>query len=537
MQRRWSVRALARRATGGPPTVQAGLRSRRQELEARTVHGVLDLALRIGEAMLSLGAAAVDVTDAVRRVVHAFGLEGAQVDLTFTSITVSAGHGPDSVPVTMMRVVQERVQDYGRLARVEELARGIAEHRIAVHEAPDRLERAHADLDDVVAAPQQYRRWVVTVALAALAGSVAFLLGGGPGVAAVAAATTAVIDRVVWRLARWGLPAFFTQAAGAAVAALVAVGLYLLLPLLPIETATLPPSLVVASGIVVLLAGLSLVGAAEDAISGFPITAGARAFEVVILTLGIVVGIAGVLDMARRLGVPLVLLDPPVNTSPLVVQVLAALACAASWAVASYSRPRAVVVAGGAGALAWVVFAAVSQLGVGPAVASAAAAVVVGLLSEGMRARWGVPTIVTSVCGIVPLLPGLAIYRGLFALVGETTPNPVAGLTGLFGAALVGLGLAAGVSLGEFLARPLRLGRTRRRATEEREAIEGILPHAPEEEGPLPSTGVLPDDGAQAGGAANGSAVAPPSTSGVGTAASTPTDGGGTSDRPAASAP
>ncbi len=48
-------------------------------------------------------------------------------------------------------------------------------------------------------------------------------------------------------------------------------------------------SLVLASSIVVLLAGLSLVGAAEDAISGFPVTATARAFEVVTLTAGIVV--------------------------------------------------------------------------------------------------------------------------------------------------------------------------------------------------------------------------------------------------------
>ncbi|MEE6273699.1 threonine/serine exporter family protein [Georgenia sp. MJ206] len=485
MRQRWSARGLARRATGGPPTVLAGLRSRREELDARTVHGVLDLALRTGEAMLSLGAAAVDVTDAVRRVLSAFGLAGSQVDLTFTSITVSAGHGPDATPVTMMRVVQERVQDYGRLARVEELAREVTDGRIPIADAPNRLERAHADLDEIVAAPQQYQRWVVTVALAALAASVALLLGGGLLVAAVAAATTAVIDRVVWRLARWGLPAFFTQAAGAAVAALVAVALYQLLPLLPVDAAILPPSLVVASGIVVLLAGLSLVGAAEDAISGFPITAAARSFEVVVLTLGIVVGIAGVLDMARRVGVPLVLVDPPVNTSPLLVQVLAALACAATWAVAAYSRPRAVAVAGGAGALAWLVFSGVTALGVGPAVASAVAAVVVGALSEAVGGRWGVPTIVTSVCGIVPLLPGLTIYRSLFAFAGEPTADPVGGLTGLFSAALIGLGLASGVSLGEFLARPLRLGRTRRRATEEREVIEGILPPSPDEDGPV----------------------------------------------------
>ena len=65
------------------------------------------------------------------------------------------------------------------------------------------------------------------------------------------------------------------------------------------------PSLVVASGIVVLLAGLSLVGAAQDAIEGFYVTAGARVFQVIVLTLGIVVGIVVVLGVANRLGVVL----------------------------------------------------------------------------------------------------------------------------------------------------------------------------------------------------------------------------------------
>src|SRR5690606_22980313 len=125
------------------------------------------------------------------------------------------------------------------------------------------------------------------------------------------------------------------------------------------------------------------------------------------------------------------LVDPPVNAAPVVVQALAALTCAAMWALASYSRPRAVLVAGVAGAIAWLGFSSVSGLGVGPAVGSAAAAVVVGLLSEAVRRRWGIPAIVTSLCGIIPLLPGLAIYRGLFALVGETTSDLLLGLTRL----------------------------------------------------------------------------------------------------------
>lgn len=479
MVARWALRSVIRRVAGGPPTVQTGLRSRPGELDPTTIHAVMELSLRVGEAMLSLGAAAVDVTLAIRRVLRAFGLRGAQVDLTFTSITVSYDRGAGAFPLTMMRVVAERLPDYGRLQDVVELAREVGERTVPPEEAPERVGAAHDALDRIVSAPQTYRRWVVTLALSTLAGAVAVLLGGGPAVALVAGGTTAVIDRVVWFLSSRGLPAFFLQAVGAAIAALVAVGLFLARPVLPFDPGLLPPSLVVAAGIVVLLAGLSLVGAAEDAISGFPITAGARAFEVLVLTLGIVVGIGFVLDVARRLGVPLLLLDPPQNTSPLVVQVLAAAVVALAWAVASYARPRAVLVAGGVGGVSWAVLSLMTGLGVGPAVASAIAAVVVGFLSEWASPRLRVPSIVTSVCGIVPLLPGLAIYRGLFDLVNSTTEIGILpGVAGLFGALMIGLGIAAGVTLGEFLGAPLRLG-TRGGGRSRSAAVRGVTGRAP----------------------------------------------------------
>lgn len=68
------------------------------------------------------------------------------------------------------------------------------------------------------------------------------------------------------------MAAFFTQAAGGAIPTGVVVAL------LAATSAGVPglqgvsPSLVIASGIVVLLAGLSVVGAAQDAIDGYYVT-------------------------------------------------------------------------------------------------------------------------------------------------------------------------------------------------------------------------------------------------------------------------
>jgi uncharacterized membrane protein YjjB (DUF3815 family) len=122
-----------------------------------------------------------------------------------------------------------------------------------------------------------------------------------------------------------------------------------------------------------------------------------------------------------------------------------------------------------AGALAWTTSAAAGAIGAGPAVAAAAAAVVVGFCGESLTDRLRIPPLLVAVCGIVPLLPGLVIYQGLFAIVVEA--DIPGGLEALVGAAAIGLALAAGVALGEYLGRPLsgkrdRFDRrVRRRAT------------------------------------------------------------------------
>lgn len=440
----------ARRAVSGsgPPTEPLALRAGASGVDPATARSALSLGLRIGEAMMAVGASAADVTATVLRVAAAYGLHSCQVDMTFTSLTI--GYDPDDQPpVVLMRIVRPRGVDYERLQGITDLAARVTGGRLG-------LEDAHHDLDDVLAAPHPYRRAIHALGWPGVAACVAFLLGGGWLVAAVAGLTTAAVERAIRWLNRRGLPVFFQQAAGAAIATGTAV-------LLVVAGVEIRASLVVAAGIVVLLAGLSLVGAAEDAISGFPVTAAARAFEVVTLTTGIVVGIAAVLDVARRWEVPLRVIDPATVTVPFAVSLTAAAVMGGSWALASYGRPRAVAVAVGSGALAWAVAAGADLLGSGPAVSAAAAAAVVGFCGEALGDRLRVPALLVAVCGIVPLLPGLAIYRGLFAVVVDgDVPR---GAAGLVGAAAVGLALAAGVVLGRYLGRPLggRLDRFERR--------------------------------------------------------------------------
>jgi uncharacterized membrane protein YjjP (DUF1212 family) len=327
---------------------------------------------------------------------------------------------------------------------VHDVVNRLVDGRISTAEADERLLAASAGR-------HPYPQIVVTAARALLATAVALLLGAGPVVTGAAFAATVLIDGAIRFLGRRGLPPFFQNAVGGAIATSVAM-------LLVAVDVGVRPSLVVAGGIVLLLPGVTLVGAVHDAITGFYVTAAARALEAFLLTAGIVSGIAVALSIGVRLGVPVRIWDPPVgDLGDLPVQVLVAALASASFAVANHAPRRTLPAAATAGAVGWGVFAALETLALSTTTSSAAAAVVIGVGSYALARVQRVPALVYVASGIIPLLPGLAIYRGLRRLAEGDT---VGGVTLLGTAVTVGLALAAGALLGEYLGQGADRGRS-----------------------------------------------------------------------------
>lgn len=451
---RGPLESFAERARGAirvlrgntPPAYVIAPRERDVEADDRIAQDVLDLIMRMGEVLVSSGSPVAGVTATLLRVAAAYGLTSCQVDITFTSITVSVIRD-DGQPMTAMRIVRVRAADYSRLEDIYLLADD------AVSGLP--LDTALDRLDEIVHAPHPYRRWLATAALAGMAVGVAGLLGGGWIVALIAAVATAIIDQMLRVLSRRALPSFFQHAVGAAFVSCVALVVALVTPYLPVNTNEVRPSLVVGSGIMVLLAGLGLVGAVQDAISGHYLTAAARNFEVLMQTVAIVIGVAVVLDVARRIGVDMSVVEQASQIVPSFALVPLGAVVAGFWAMSSYARWRASLMAALAGAVASAVFIAARSAELGPAVSSGAATLLVGAIADISGQRLKVPTLVIATAGVVPLLPGLAIYNAMSVLVGSSV---VQGLALLLGAGTTGLALAAGVALGSFVARPLRRG-------------------------------------------------------------------------------
>jgi uncharacterized membrane protein YjjP (DUF1212 family) len=406
------------------------------------VQQVLDLCLRVGEVLLSSGESADETTQTMLRLAAASGLATVDVDITFTSITICCHRGMAAAPVTSMRLVRYRSLDLTRLGEVGRIIRRVEHGQLDV-------EGASAALAAAVTAPHPYPRWVATAGWAGLAGAIALMLGAAPITAAAAFLITGLIDRVGRLLTRWGLPAFFQQVVGGMLATGSTLALF--------ATGAFPPgtnpALVVAASITVLLSGLSVVGTVQDAISSYFVTSAGRAAEILLLSAGLLTGVVLGLKVGFGFGLVLeVAAELPVDVGRFSLAVLAAAIASAAYALAGYAPMRSLVAAALAGAAGWGTYGALTQLfDVGPVVSTGVAAAVVGGAAGLFRRGGGVPPLVVTLAGITPLLPGYAAYRGFYQLAVEGVADGLVTVTLALG---VGLALAAGVALGDFLTRP-----------------------------------------------------------------------------------
>ena len=185
-----------------------------------TVLRVLDLALRIGEVQLATGAGAAVAHDTMLSIASAYGLPVCDVDIAFSTITMCCHRGNEAGPVTTMRNVRYRTQDYTRLTEVDDIINAIVDR-----EEPLALEEAFTRLGAAADGPHPYPRFVAGLARSMFAGAVAFLIGGGLLVAVLATAATGV----VWGVARWlrkrRVPMFFQQMVASAIVTLSATSL------------------------------------------------------------------------------------------------------------------------------------------------------------------------------------------------------------------------------------------------------------------------------------------------------------------------
>ncbi|MFJ9210934.1 threonine/serine exporter family protein [Streptomyces sp. L-9-10] len=434
------MRTLLRMPSGERPVPE---RVQRHDDQGPAVPRVLDLTLRIGELLLAGGEGAEDVEAAMFAVSRAYGLDRCEPTVTFTLLSIS--HQPSLVddPVTASRTVRRRGTDYTRLSAVYTLI-----DDITTEDTDVTLEEAYRRLAEIRRNRHPYPGWALTVSSGLLAGAASVLVGGGVVVFAAAALGAMLGDRLAWLCAGRGLPEFYQFVVAAMPPAAMGVALTLLGPLVSWEGR---PSAVITGGLFALLPGRALVAGVQDGLTGYYITAAARLLEVMYFFIAIVVGVLLVLYLGVQLHAQLTPEAALHSDVRPVAQTLAAVTLSFAFAILLQQDRSTVLMVALNGGVAWIVYAAMHDVGgISPVAATAVAAGLVGLFGQLFSRYQFASALPYITAAIGPLLPGSATY---FGLLGFAQNEPARGLTSLSQAVALALAIAVGVNLGGEIAR------------------------------------------------------------------------------------
>lgn len=206
-----------------------------------------------------------------------------------------------------------------------------------------------------------------------------------------------------------------------------------------------------------LVAGLIIVGAFQDAIDEFYVTANARLLRVTMMTGGIVVGVLVGLYIVQRFGVSFPTTPDRLTLADASSQYIGALIIAAGFAAGNHARLLGMSIAGIVAVFGWWVSRALmEELGI--VIASGIAAAVIGITAVFVSRLSRFPSMAIISAGIVPLVPGLSLYNGLIGVVINPPGDPefLIALAVLARAVMIGLVVAIGASVGNIIARPIR---------------------------------------------------------------------------------
>lgn len=420
-------------------------------IDDRLAQSIIDLAMRVAEVMLSIGASAKEVTLAALRITTAYGLKSVHVNVTFNSVMLSDHRNGTGDPITLMQVVRSAAPDHAKLQRLQALVNEI-ESGLPLHDAI-------TDFHKTRRIPFMYGDAVVIFVQGLLGVAVALMYGAGPVTLVLVLIAALMVALAQYGLGRLRIPLFFLQAAGglvlvafaAIIAAARAAGIEMF--------DGVRPSVVVASGIVMMLAGLAVVGAAQDAIDGFSLTVGGRILDIAVMTMGLVVGIVTGLEIARQMGYGLEM-PASIAFGPPLGHLAGAMLIAAAVAVLNGSGLRIIVSSTILGAAAWAGWYVLATLSGAPhASAVFGGALVASFVGSVIADRLSVPSIAVTTAAMIPMVPGTAVFQGLLGFV-SAQADPAQFLVAfdsLFTAGLTGIALAAGATLGLMIGSPLRL--------------------------------------------------------------------------------
>ena len=400
--------------------------------------------MKVAEQLLSMGVVARDVVRMSRGITDTYCQKPVHIDISYTLVTISQYRGVDHEPLTMARVIVPNDPNYQLIQALQILALDIRRNQLPLEEAEERLKK-----------PTKYPRLVVYAAGGLVSAGSVILYGGSLLMASIAFLLGFLATGLLRWLGHIGAPLFYSQAIVAIFVTLIAAGTAWCSNYLGLSINT---TLLVISGIVLLVAGLMFVGAFQDAIDEYYMTANARLLKVVMATGGVIAGVMVGLYIATKFGITFPATPDRLTLANNHTQYLGAGIIAAAFVLRNHSRFLGMVISGLIAIFGWWISRLAMSFGFDIVTASGIAAAVIGLVAVMTSRLWKFPSLAIIAAGIVPLVPGLSLYNGLMGVVlyPPNSANFLPALAILARAILIGVAVAIGASFGNVVGRPIR---------------------------------------------------------------------------------
>jgi uncharacterized membrane protein YjjP (DUF1212 family) len=396
-----------------------------------------DYLLEIGGTLVAYGCPSYRLEEVIRVVAEIEGYT-AQAFAIPTGLFLSITMPGKTTPVLRMIRVKEWATNLDRLVLVDTIFNDVASDRITIKEARQRL----VDLD---ARPPPYARALTWVAMAAVSAAAAVFFRGGAIEVAVAGATGILVALIASIIGRNAKGRFLVDFAGGLVAALLSWGLARL-------GVDLSQEVVVLSGVIALVPGMTLTTGLAELAQKNLVSGAARLMEAFVAFLSILFGIAFAIGIAHIVG-PEASAAPPRQALSLPFQALALVSGSLGIAVIFAVPRRFLGAALASGAIGYVATALGTRYLPGH-VSAFAAALAVCLFANALARALDRPAQLFQLPGMMLLVPG---SFGFLSLEDFLRGDFLNGAAKGFSMLLIAGALVTGILLANVLLPPRKL--------------------------------------------------------------------------------
>ena len=392
----------------------------------------LKVALMVGKILLKSGAETYRVEDTINRFCIANGYE---VDIFVTPTVIILGNEQVDSFNCVSRI-RYRTTNLGMISEMNDMS-------YKFERWPMSYRGTMAWLEEKLKAQVPYGKWKVCLASAIASASFSAMLGGNSHDFIAAFITGGIAMLVLKQIAGYRPSAFWENALAG-----VAIGVVALICCAVSVQCTMEK--IIVGALMPFVPGVAFTNGLRDYMAGDLLSGNARIAEALLFAASIAIGIAFALRAWVLWGWDYG------NITSFIFAFIATMA----FAVLFQSPKKILLTDGLIGAVGWVVFISLrDQMGYSSFYANFFGTLALALLSELSARIFKQPATVFVIPGIIPLVPGLGIYKGMFAVINNDYNG---GMSILLTAITDSCAIAVGVMLVSSLFRVLKIRKDRR---------------------------------------------------------------------------